>query len=340
MRRNPRRTCTSMGRRWRGTTPRPRRPTTATGPVRACHGDRCPALCRFWEVSRSPPWSASVQAVRSARPGATTGGADLVSSERRTRRRPTPSGEWRALCHDEVMGDPVSTLRSVRSSTVALLAGLEAEHWSDADVRAPSLLPGWSRAHVLTHLARNADGISDTLSGALRGEVVRRYPHGPEGRNRDIEDGAARGVAALLEDVRSSAARLDSTFTAVDEAAAWDSLTEFELPASHWLAARRREVEIHRVDIAGAYSAAQWPADFVARELPEVIDGLGKRTPGALRIEITSGAELAGRGWDLGDGDDRVLVRGPDWAVLAWALGRPSAAGNALSATPSLERWR
>nr|WP_254126579.1 maleylpyruvate isomerase N-terminal domain-containing protein [Amycolatopsis sp. CA-230715] len=28
----------------------------------------------------------------------------------------------------------------------------------DADVRAPSALPGWSRAHVLAHLARHADG--------------------------------------------------------------------------------------------------------------------------------------------------------------------------------------
>jgi maleylpyruvate isomerase len=55
-----------------------------------------------------------------------------------------------------VLGD----LSAMRDSTEALLLGLDAEPWHEADVRAPSLLPGWTRGHVLSHIARNADGIT------------------------------------------------------------------------------------------------------------------------------------------------------------------------------------
>ena len=30
---------------------------------------------------------------------------------------------------------------------------------TDPDLRVPSMLPGWTRGHVLAHLARNADGM-------------------------------------------------------------------------------------------------------------------------------------------------------------------------------------
>ena len=36
----------------------------------------------------------------------------------------------------------------------------------ESELRAPSLLPGWSRAHVLAHVARNADAMRSLLTGA------------------------------------------------------------------------------------------------------------------------------------------------------------------------------
>ncbi|MDT4974596.1 MAG: maleylpyruvate isomerase, partial [Pseudonocardiales bacterium] len=102
------------------------------------------------------------------------------------------------------MSAPTAMLAELRTSTVALLRGVDAERWTDDEVRAPSLLPGWTRGHVLAHLARNADGISRTLSGALRGERVPRYPGGPAGRAADIEAGSTRGFVELAADVRES----------------------------------------------------------------------------------------------------------------------------------------
>ena len=48
-----------------------------------------------------------------------------------------------------------------------------ASEMTDAECRAPSLLPGWSRGHVLAHWARNADGQTRMLLAAARGEVAR-----------------------------------------------------------------------------------------------------------------------------------------------------------------------
>ncbi|MFF9641495.1 maleylpyruvate isomerase N-terminal domain-containing protein [Kitasatospora aureofaciens] len=58
--------------------------------------------------------------------------------------------------HREPPFDPAAELARIHAATGLLLR--TAARLCDADARAPSLLPGWSRGHVLTHLARNADG--------------------------------------------------------------------------------------------------------------------------------------------------------------------------------------
>jgi maleylpyruvate isomerase len=232
---------------------------------------------------------------------------------------------------------------ALRSSTADLLRGLADEQWSDADVRAPSLLPDWTRGHVLAHLARNADGIARTLSGALRGEHLARYPGGAAGRNADIEAGAGRPLAEQLLDVQQSAERLDRLFAAVADVDGW-GLECDDRTAGAYVGGRWREVEIHRVDLGGSYGAADWPSAFVRYLLPSLLSGLDDRVPDgtALRIQITPErsvtTDLGGSVWTCGDGDP-TAVTGPDWAVLAWLLGRPAAAGAHLSGAPELARW-
>jgi maleylpyruvate isomerase len=236
----------------------------------------------------------------------------------------------------------VNALHDLRSSTSALLLGVEAERWTDADMRVPSLLPGWTRGHVLTHLARNADSYSRTVSGALRGEILQRYPDGPEGRNADIEAGARRGATELLADLRESADRLDRLFTAVGDAGAWDAPSQDERPVHAWVPARWREVEVHRVDLGGSYGAADWPPAFVSYLVPKLAERVGERSDQSLRIEVEAEGsvttDLPGSVWPVGSGDP-VVVRGPDWAVLAWLTGRPEAAAGNLTTAPALGEW-
>jgi maleylpyruvate isomerase len=243
------------------------------------------------------------------------------------------------------MSTPPAGLAPLRSSTQALLHGLAEEGWADKDVHAASLLPGWTRGHVLTHLARNADGITRTLRGALRGEVLARYPDGVAGRDADIEAGASRPIAEQLADVRESAHRLDVVCDEVTDAGTWARPTDSQRPAAGQLLARRWEVEIHRVDLDGTYTACDWPGEFVSFMLREAVAGLDERIPDgqALRIEVDpdgSSSKLGDTVWTCGSGGEPEAVSGPDWALLAWALGRPAACAGALSAMPQLNRWR
>lgn len=237
--------------------------------------------------------------------------------------------------------DPIAALAHLRSSTSALGLGLEAERWTDDDVRQPSLLPGWSRGHVLTHIARNADSISRTISGALRGEMVDRYPDGPEGRNADIEAGASRHVTELMADVRDSADRLDRLFAAVADADGWDLETP-ERPVGRYTWTRWRELEVHRVDLAGQYGASDWPAAFVSYLVPTLIEKLAARVEQPLRIQVIEEGsittDLPGSEWIFGD-DEPTVVRGPDWAVAGWLTGRPEPVSDVLSAVPALGPW-
>src|SRR6266568_3680678 len=62
--------------------------------------------------------------------------------------------------------------------------------------REPSLLPGWSRGHVLVHLARNADGLRNLLIWARTGVVTPQYPS-QQARDDAIEAGAGRPAGDL-----------------------------------------------------------------------------------------------------------------------------------------------
>ncbi|MGH9095430.1 MAG: maleylpyruvate isomerase N-terminal domain-containing protein, partial [Acidimicrobiales bacterium] len=52
-------------------------------------------------------------------------------------------------------------------------------------LRTPSLLPGWTQAHVVTHLARNADGLVNLLAWARTGIQTPMYVSWQR-RNEDI----------------------------------------------------------------------------------------------------------------------------------------------------------
>jgi maleylpyruvate isomerase len=81
--------------------------------------------------------------------------------------------------HNDVV-PPEEALRELTAATDQLLAGLDG--LSDAQVAGPSLLPGWTRGHVLTHLARNAEGGTRLLGWARTGVPSYEYEswrHGP-----------------------------------------------------------------------------------------------------------------------------------------------------------------
>ena len=64
----------------------------------------------------------------------------------------------------------------------------------------PSLLPGWTRAHVLGHLAGNADALTNLLTWARTGVETPMYAS-PEARDAEIDRRAALPPAELEAEV-------------------------------------------------------------------------------------------------------------------------------------------
>lgn len=67
---------------------------------------------------------------------------------------------------------PYDDLAGARAATRLLIAHLDAVDLSELPL--PSRLPGWSRAHVVAHLAGNAQSHIRMLDGCLAGEVRSR----------------------------------------------------------------------------------------------------------------------------------------------------------------------
>ncbi len=172
--------------------------------------------------------------------------------------------------------------RDLRGAVFAherLVADLEG--LTDEVARRPSLLPDWTVAHTLTHIARNADGHVLMLHAAARGEVGAQYPGGIEQRNADIDAGGDRSAAALVADVRDSNARLEAAWLAMTDGG-WqgEGLSVFgpvpinDLPFRRW-----REVVVHHSDLGLTYSWRDWPADYVRLELGRRVMEWASRKP-------------------------------------------------------------
>ena len=158
-------------------------------------------------------------------------------------------------------------LQAASDRFIATATGLD-----DAAVAAPSGLPGWTRGHVLTHVARNADGAVNLLTWARTGIVTPQYAS-PEHRVADIEAGAGRTAAEQLADVRATTRRLAAAIDAMP-AEAWSAEVRWTDgrvgPASEVVRRRLREVELHHVDLGAGYTPADWPEAFAIRLVEEL----------------------------------------------------------------------
>lgn len=229
-------------------------------------------------------------------------------------------------------------LHLLESATRRLVRTVDA--MADFQFGEPSLLPGWSRAHVVAHLVLNADGLAGALEGVRENRAVPMYAS-QEARERDIEALASAGPGLLRD-------RLLASTTAIHEGVA-------ELPHDLYAARiertpgsdrtftagrvgemRLREVEIHHADLDLAYTWAEWPSDFTVLLLDNrsaVHDG----------PPFTARAVDLGRSWGFGSTAEQAgpTVTGPGALLAWWATGRDP--GDGLTSDdgelPRMEAW-
>lgn len=214
------------------------------------------------------------------------------------------------------MIDHARDLASVRDATERLLTAVA--KLDNASVGEPSRLPGWTRGHVLAHLARNADALVNVLRG-------RPMYASADARTADIERDAPRPLAVQLTDVRESDARFQE---AAAEPADWSRVVRLRngvtdsasrLPFRRWV-----EVELHHVDLGIGYELEDLPAEFTERE----IDFLTERFTGHPDVPATRVTDGT-RAWTTGRAGEppAVTVTGSPAALVGWLAGRRDGSG-------------
>jgi maleylpyruvate isomerase len=216
------------------------------------------------------------------------------------------------------MSKPLEWLDGARASHSALIAGLG--ELDDKAAHGPSLLPGWTRGHVLTHLARNADSNTGIFLAAQRGEVVAQYPGGNEQRSHDIEAGSGRSAAELAIDVESTIVRLEAAWASTPDEV-WETGTgrsgsRGEVSLAEWVFSRWRETEVHHADVGLGYTWARWPSRYVREDLRRATmayraqQPMGQGELPALALALVPNERLA---WLLGRHWPDGLHEAPRW---------------------------
>ena len=234
--------------------------------------------------------------------------------------------------------DPQAQFELLADATQRLVRTVDS--LDDDRLAGPSGLPGWSRAHVVAHLALNAEGLAGVLQGRIEGEPTTMY-RSDEARDSDIEELAAADRAELRERFLAGTTRVSE---GVDR-----------LPDEHWTETfertpggrviryaaipgmRLREVEIHHVDLDAGFSPTSWSDAFSAH----LIDAMVKRRPSEASFRILA-SDLA-TSWVIGDdpAESGTVVSGPAGDLAWWLTGRPPADSltSSTGSLPAVKAW-
>lgn len=230
---------------------------------------------------------------------------------------------------------PGPVLRMLESATRRVVRTVDA--MADFQFAEPSLLPGWSRGHVVAHLTLNAEGLSGALEGVREGRDLPIYAS-QDARDGDIEQLSGLEPSALLERFLASTTQVHRAVAELPQDLHGVRIertpgSDRVFTAGRLGEMRLREVEIHHADLDLDYTFADWPDDFTTF----LLDSDSKVQDGPA---LTLDAVDLGRQFVYGDGEGPTIT-GPGSALAWWATGRDP--GGLLSSDsgelPTQEAW-
>ncbi len=229
------------------------------------------------------------------------------------------------------MADDAPDLLAALDRHTALLertvAGLD-------DLGGPSRCAGWTRGHVVTHVARNGEAIGRLVRATLDGTGDPMYASS-EARDAEIDDGAARDRDTQLEDLRRTAtavrAQLDELGPGhggrlLERTPGVALVRSEDLPYM-----RLREVVIHHVDLDAGFGFADIEPELLQLFIDRKV-ALLRRDDDAPDLTLRS---AEGDEWTVGTGSSEVT--GSRAGLLAW-LTRGDASGVSADPLPHLEQ--
>ena len=185
---------------------------------------------------------------------------------------------------------------------------------TDEQCRQPSLLAGWSRGHVLSHLANNAYSHLRMFEAASRGEETEQYEGGKPTRDAQIEAWSSLSAHELVGHVRASIYALEGAWASatpttwtgfgIKSHAGGARVLITDLMLMRWC-----ETEVHHADLDLGYSFENWDATFVRFELDRQLMRWNSRKSMGLTVLPEAAAKLSPNhrlAWLLG----RIAVDG------------------------------
>ncbi|MGV9825711.1 maleylpyruvate isomerase family mycothiol-dependent enzyme [Gordonia sp. NPDC003429] len=192
---------------------------------------------------------------------------------------------------------------------------------TDDELREPSLLAEWSRAHLVAHVGYNAAALCNLMSWAASGTESPMYSSA-EQRNSEIENGSTLPAQALRSLVDHTAARLDEAWRSLP-ADRWNAQVRTAqgrtVPVSEVIWMRSREVWIHSVDLDNGVSFADFGEPVLLDLRSDIVSAWRRSgTGGEIRL-VTPDATIE---LDPDVAGTRSIVEGSLADVVAWMAGR------------------
>jgi maleylpyruvate isomerase len=211
------------------------------------------------------------------------------------------------------------TLSWMREGTEHFLA--VAESLSDSDFRTDSRLPGWSKAHVVGHVARNAEALTRLATWARTGVETPMYADRSQ-RAAEIEESAVLPPSKLRTSLVDTAKRLDSELDRLAPGE-WKAQVRSALgrtiPAAEVPWMRIREVWLHATDLGNDTLFDEIPAGVVDLLLDDVCANLSGKD-GCPSVTVAPVDRRTTR--RLGASDPFTTARGRAAELVGWVTGR------------------
>ena len=219
----------------------------------------------------------------------------------------------------------LAELRRAADVVTGIAASLD-----DAAVAAPSELPGWTRGHVLAHLAGIANAMARQVEYSTRGERIELYDGGFEGRNRAIELAAGHGAEQHRATVGAAIDRALAAFGSLDKEGWQAPITFRDGVVFDGGLALWRELTIHATDLGTGRGPETWSRPFCEH----LFEFLAARVPEGERFVLQP---LGLPSVALGAAGGRsTVINGMLTDIAAWLAGRTPTLGS-LRATAAAD---
>lgn len=211
----------------------------------------------------------------------------------------------------------------------------------DDDLDAPSLLPGWSRRHLVAHVGYNARAVARLVEWARTGVETPMYTSDSQ-RWDEIVFGSTLPVRALRHLVDHAAVHLNVEWRDLEDDQ-WNhpvvTAQGRTVPVRETAWMRAKEVWVHAVDLDDGGSFLDFPAEMADGIIADVFRVWARRGENVAVTVIADDRSEPGPTSSYGEGGPQIHGKAADLA--RWLAGRGArrlsvAGGGELPAVP---RW-